>query len=124
MVPQKYESEYLYTYILTLYKKILLNVLNYKFEENFKEAENGFLEFTKKLWIQDITNEEFGRRLEQNWMDNLEIEKSFYKLKNEYDVTYKKHNVEELNKNNKITRVIVATIFIINLITILYVSMK
>ena len=49
---------------------------------------------------------------------------TFYKLKNEYDVTYKKHNVEELNKNNKITRVIVATIFIINLITILYVSMK
>ena len=124
VVPQKYESEYLYTYILVLYKKMLLNKLNFEFCNQFKKAENGFLEFTKKLWIQDITNEEFGRRLEQNWMDNLEIEKSFYKLKNEYDVTYKKHNVEELNKNNKITRVIVATIFIINLITILYVSMK
>ena len=124
IVPQKYESEYLYTYILVLYKKMLLNKLNFEFCNQFKKAENGFLEFTKKLWIQDITNEEFGRRLEQNWMDNLEIEKSFDKLKNEYDVTYKKHNVEELNKNNKITRVIVATIFIINLITILYVSMK
>ena len=124
VVPQKYESEYLYTYILVLYKKMLLNKLNFEFCNQFKKAENGFIEFTKKLWIQDITNEEFGRRLEQNWMDNLEIEKSFDKLKNEYDVTYKKHNVEELNKNNKITRIIVATIFIINLITILYVSMK
>ena len=57
-------------------------------------------------------------------MDNLDVDKSFEKLKNEYDVTYKKHNVEELNKNNKVTRVIVATIFIINLITILYVSMR
>ena len=123
VVPQKYESEYLYTYILTLYKKILLNVLNYKFEENFKEAENGFLEFTKKLWIQDITNEEFGRKLEKSWIANLDLEKTFVKLKNEYDISYKKHNVEELNKNNRITRVIVIAILIINIITIIYASL-
>ena len=124
VVPQKYKSEYLYTYIITLYKKILLNVLNYKFGENFKEAENGFLEFTKKLWIQDITNEEFGKKLEKSWMANLELEKTFMKLKNEYDVSYKKHNVEELNKNNRITRVVVIAIFIINIITIIYASLK
>ncbi len=124
LVPQKYESEYLYTYILTLYKKILLNVLNYKFEKNFKQAENGFLEFTKKLWIQDITNEEFGRKLEKSWIADLELEKTFMKLKNEYDISYKKHNVEELNKNNKITRVVVITILIINIITIIYASLK
>ncbi len=123
IVPQKYESEYMYTYILTLYKKILLNVLNYKFEENFKEAENGFLEFTKKLWIQDITNEEFGRKLEKSWIANLDLEKTFVKLKNEYDISYKKHNVEELNKNNRITRVIVIAILIINIITIIYASL-
>ena len=124
LVPQKYESEYLYTYILTLYKKILLNVLNYKFEKNFKQAENGFLEFTKKLWIQDITNEEFRRKLEKSWIADLELEKTFMKLKNEYDISYKKHNVEELNKNNKITRVVVITILIINIITIIYASLK
>ena len=124
IVPQKYESEYMYTYILTLYKKILLNVLNYRFGEDFKEAENGFLEFTKKLWIQDITNEEFGRKLEKSWIANLDLEKTFVKLKNEYDISYKKHNVEELNKNNRITRVIVIAILIINIITILYASLK
>lgn len=124
VVPQKYESEYLYTYILTLYKKILLNVLNYKFGKDFKKAENEFLEFTKKLWIQDITNEEFGRKLEKNWMINLDLEKTFTKLKNEYDISYKKHNIDELNKNNKITRVIVGVILIINIITIIYASLK
>ena len=124
IVPQKYESEYLYTYILVLYKKMLLNKFNYEFGNKYKEAENNFLEFTKKIWIQDITNEEFGRRLEEKWMENLKIDSTYLKLKNEYDVAYKKHNVEELSKNNKITRVIVAVIVIINIITIIYASLK
>ena len=124
LVPQKYESEYLYTYIITLYKKILLNLLNYKFSLDFKEAEDGFLEFAKKLWIQDVTNEEFGKKLEKSWIVNLNLEKTFIKLKNQYDISYKKHNVEELNKNNKITRVIIATILIINIITIIYASLN
>lgn len=124
IVPQKYESEYLYTYLIVLYKKILLKKLIYDFTNQFKEAEKLFLDFNKKIWIQDITNEEFGKRLEQNWMDNLEVEKSFTRVKNEYDVTYKKYNVEELNKNNKITRVIVGAIFVINIITIIYTSLK
>ena len=124
IVPQKFESEYLYTYLLILYKKMLINKLNYEFGNQFKNAEKDLIEFTKKLWIQDITNEEFGRRLEQNWMENLEIDAVFAKLKNEYDITYKKYNVEEMNKNNKITRVIVGVILIINLITIIYASLK
>ena len=119
IVPQKYESEYLYTYLLVLYKKMLLAKLNYEFGKQFKEAENNFLDFTKKLWIQDITNEEFGRKMEKNWMENLEVEKTFYKLKNEYDVTYKKHNVEELNKNNKVTIAIVVAVVVLNIVAIL-----
>lgn len=123
IVPQKYESEYLYTYILVLYKKILLNKLNYDFRGKFKKAEEGLINFTKQLWIQDITNEEFGKRLEVIWMENLDIEATYSKIKNEYDVSYKKHNVEELNKNNKMTRVIIITILIINILTIIYASL-
>lgn len=124
VVPQKFESEYFYTYLLVLYKKMMLNKLNYEFAHNFKEAEKSFLEFTKKLWIQDITNEEFGNRLIQNWIKNLDIEAAFTKLKNEYDVTYKRYNVEEMNKNNKITMVIIGVILVINIITIIYASLN
>ena len=120
VVPQKFESEYLYMYILILYKKLTLNNLNYKFKNKFKEAEKGFLDFTKRLWIQDITNEEFGNRLERVWNEKLDIENTFVKLKSEYDVTYKKHNVEELNKNNIVTLVIVAVILVINVLTIVF----
>ena len=124
VVPQKFESEYLYTYLIVLYKKMLLNKLNYEFGHGFKKAEKEFLDFTQKVWIHDITNEEFGGRLEQNWMDNLELESSFMKLKNEYDITYKKYNVEEMNKNNKATVVIIAVIVIINIFTIIYTAIN
>lgn len=124
LVPQKFESEYLYTYILTLYKKILLNKLNYEFRKRFNKAEKGLLDFTKKIWIQDITNEEFGRTLEKCWIENLDINAMYLKIKNEYDITYKKHNVEELNKNNLITLVVVVTILVINVLTIIYASIK
>lgn len=124
VVPQKYESEYLYTYILTLYKKIFLNKINYEFSNKFETAEKEFLDFTKRLWIQDVTNEEFGRRMEKNWIENLELENTFNKLKNEYDVTYKKYNVEELNKNNKVTFAVIITILIINILTIIFTSIS
>ena len=122
-VPQKYESEYLYTYILVLYKKILLNKLNYEFTTRFKEAEKEFLDFTKRLWIQDITNDEFGRSLETNWTGNLNIEKTFYKLKSEYDVTYKKSNIDELKKSSKVTKRVLLVILILNIIAIILAGM-
>ena len=124
IIPQKYESEYLYTYILTLYKKLFLNKLNYEFKNNFKKAEESLINFSKNLWIQDVTNDEFGKSLEEYWTNNLDINLAFNKIKNQYDISYKKHNVEELNKNNKITRVVVITILIINILTIIYASLK
>ena len=123
VVPQKFESEYLYTYIFTLYKKMFLNKMNYEFENKFEVAEKEFLNFTTKVWIQDVTNEEFGRRMEANWAENLELERTFNKLKNEYDVTYKKYNVEELSKNNKVTFAVVITILVINILTIIFTSL-
>ena len=124
LVPQKYESEYLYTYLLTLYKKIFLNKLNYDFRKDFKKAEKGLLDFTKKVWIQDITNEEFGRVMENCWIENLDINTMYLKIKSEYDITYKKYNVEQLNKNNIITLAIVVAILIINIATIFIATMN
>lgn len=123
-VPQKFESEYLYTYIMTLYKKILLNKLNYEFSTRFKEAEAEFLHFTKNLWIQDITNEEFGKELERKWTENLNIEKTFSKLKNEYDLAYKKNNIDELRRNSYTTRTVLVVILIINIIAIILASLS
>lgn len=120
-VPQKFESEYLYTYILELYKKILLSKLSNDFNRtnNFKTVETQFLEFTKKLWIQDITNDEFGKSLSKKWESILEIEDIFLKLKNKYDILYKKYNIQKTSDKNCKLVVVVVIMIVIGIINML-----
>ena len=120
-VAQKYESEYLYTYILELYKKFLLKKLNTDFNRTseFKEVEADFLNFTKKLWIQEITDDEFGKMLGKKWHENLDIEEIFLKMKNKYDILYKKYNVEMVSQKNgklALAMVVLIVIGVVNII--------
>lgn len=121
-VAQKFESEYLYTYILELYKKCLLKKLNKDFERinNFKKVESDFLNFTKKLWIQEITCDEIGKTLCKKWEEIFDVKEIFIKLKSEYDILYKKYNIEKSsNKNEKLVVVVVILIVISIINTIL-----
>lgn len=126
VLAQKYESEYLYTYILSLYKKFLLKRLNYEFNktERFKSTENEFLNFTKHLWIQEITNDDFGKSLIKKWDSILETEELFVKLKSKYEVLYKKYNIETSNKNSKRVLLVVSIMIVINMIGILVMLLK
>lgn len=121
MLAQKYESEYLYTYILELYKKFLFKKINYEFNQSgtFKKVENVFLNFTKKLWIQDITDDEFGKILNGKWHEYLEIEEIFFKIKNKYDILYKKYNVEQFSKKNGKFAIAIVVLIVIGVINLL-----
>jgi len=125
-IAQKYESEYLYTYILVLYKKYLLNNLSVGFNktQDFKNVENQFLKFVKKLWIQDITNDDFARCLIKKWENILDTEETFIKLKSKYDVLYKKYNVESSNKNNRVTLAVISVVLVFNIISIIISLLK
>lgn len=120
-VAQKYESEYLYTYILELYKKFLLKKLNSDFNRTseFKEVETEFLDFTKKLWIQEITDDEFGKTLSKRWQKQLDIEEIFLKLKNKYDILYKKYNIEKISAKNGKLAIAVVILIVIGIINII-----
>ena len=123
-VSQKYENEFLYTYILELYKKMLLQKMSSNFNKSssFKKVEKEFLDFTKKLWIQETTNDEIGKMLSEKWSRNLGVEEIFLKLKNKYDILYKQYNIEKTSdKNGKVVVAMVITIIIgvINLIILL-----
>lgn len=120
-LPQKYESEYLYTYILELYKKFLLKKLNYEFNQtkNFKKVETSFLNFTKQLWIQEITDDEFGKILSKKWHENLEIEEFFLKLKNKYDILYKKYNLEKASQKNEKFAIAIVMLIVIGVINLI-----
>ena len=121
IVAQKFENEYLYTYILELYKKLLLKKLNEEFNKVvlFKDIEAGFLDFTKRLWIQEITENEQGVKLCKNIHEKFAIEEIFIKLKSKYDILYKKYNIEKNSDKNGKLAIAVVILIVIGIINII-----
>lgn len=113
-LPDKFENEYLYTYILNLYKRIYLKKLERKFKNssNLKKARKKFIEFTKDLWIQEVTEDEIGSNINYRLGKIFELDKLYYKIKTKYDILYKEFNIE---KNYKFT-IIIAIVLAISLI--------
>lgn len=113
-LPNKFENEYFYTYILNLYKKIYLKKLEVEFRDssNLKIARKKFIEFTKNLWVQDITDDEIGSNFNYRLMKVFELDRLYYEIKTKYDILYKELNIE---KNSKAI-VVVAIILVLSLI--------
>ena len=114
ILPEEYENQYFYTYIINLYKKIYLKKLenDFKNRNNIKKARRKFIEFTKKMWIQEITDDETGTLLNHKLQEIFELEKLYAEVKNKYDVLYKELNIER-NRNSLI---IISVILVISLI--------
>ena len=114
ILPEEFETQYFYTYILNLYKKIYIKKLGFEFSnsKNVKKARKKFIEFTKKIWIQEITEDEAGTIINHRLNEVLELDSLYLSTKNKYDVLYKDLNIE---KNSKST-IIIAFILLASLI--------
>ena len=125
-VPHKFENEYLYNYIFELFKKITLNKINREFEtENkFKKSKAKFIDFTMKIWIEEITNEETGNMLSERWSEKLGFKEIYSEVKQKYDILYKNANIEKTAKSNKWIAIILAVLVLINFINCLTIMQK
>lgn len=108
-IPFAFENEYLYTTLLCLYQKIYMRKL---IDETIKtkdiiHIQKKFTDFTKTVWAREITNEDFGSEFYKNLKEVLEIEELYVELKDKYDVLYKDL---EIDKNNKINRVLIVVL--------------
>lgn len=114
ILPDEYENQYFYTYILNLYKKIYLKKLQLKFKDSkkVKKARKEFVDFTKNMWIQEITEDEIGTIINHKMQEVFELENLYGETKNKYDILYKDLNIE---KNRKST-IAIAIILIASLI--------
>ena len=114
ILPDEFENQYLYTYILNLYKKIYLKKIEQKLKDTkkVKIARRKFVDFTKKMWIQEITEDEVGTMLNHKIGEVLELENLYGQVKNKYDVLYKDLNIE---KDKKVT-IIIGIILVASLI--------
>ncbi len=114
ILPDEFENQYFYSYILNLYKKIYLKKLELEFKDpkKVKSARRKFIDFTKNLWIQEITEDETGTMLNHKMQETFELEKLYEEVKGKYDVLYKELNIE---KNKKAT-IIIAIILVASLV--------
>lgn len=114
ILPDEYEKQYLYTYILNLYKKIELKKIEQEFKDpkKVKKARNKFVEFARNMWIQEITEDETGTMLNHKIQEALETEKIFAQVKNKYDILYKDLNIEK----NKFATIAISVVLVASLI--------
>lgn len=120
MLPFDYENKYFYHYIFDLYKKIYLKKINYEFSQkkNFYFVKEKFLSFSRKEWIIEITNDEMGKVLEQGFVKGQELEETFFKLKNQYDILYKDYEIEKYEKHNSWMILAFIILFIISIVNL------
>lgn len=114
ILPDEYENQYLYTYILNIYKKIYLKKLELEFknEGKVKQARRKFIDFSKNLWIQEITEDETGTIINQKLQNTLELDRIYARTKNKYDILYKDLNIERDRRST----IIIAGVLVVSLI--------
>lgn len=125
-VPYAFEREYLYMYILTLYKKLYLKKVNLELKrtKNFENARQQFIDFTQSIWIQEITNDIGGSRLYHKWKQTLELDSLYLEMKNKYDVVYKDLNIDKNRKISYIIAIVLIGILGLNIINFILLFIK
>lgn len=122
----RYEQEYLYTYILALYKRIYLEKLNLelKTKKNIRKIKYKLLEFTETFWIQTITNNIEGSKIYQKIEEILKLNDLYYEIKGKYEAIYKNINIEKTKKINYIIIPILIGILIFNIINFILILFR
>lgn len=118
ILPDEYENQFLYTYILNLYKKIYLKKIQNELKNinKVKKARKKFIEFTKNLWIQEITEDEIGTELNHKIQKVLEIDKLYNEVKSKYDTLYKELNIERNMKSTIIIAIVLVASLVFNIL--------
>ena len=118
VLPDKFEMEYFYTYILNLYKKLYLKKLEKEFcqSQNLKKTRKKFIDFTKNLWIQEITEDEVGSNINYRLGKIFELDRLYYEIKTKYDILYKDLNIEKNTKSTIFIVFILAVLLIVNIL--------
>ena len=123
-LPHMYENEYLYNFVFELYKDIYLKKINneFKITDKFQKTKRKFIDFTKKIWAEAITNDDIGQILTKEWEHALNLNDIYARTKEKYDILYKNFNIEKITKINKGIILILAILLIINIISLIKIN--
>lgn len=118
ILPEEYENQYFYTYIFNLYKKIYLKKMERELRDTIKikKRRKKFVEFTKNLWVQEITEDETGTLLNDRLQKVFELDKLYSEVKSKYDIFYKEMNIEKERKSTIIMAIVLGISLVLNVL--------
>jgi len=121
-LPYQYENEYFYTYILTLYQKMFLKMLNCEFKqyEQITKMRTKFINFTKQIWEKEITLDDTGSLYYKTIKKTLELDEFYDEIKTKYEIIYKDLNIEKNNSYYSIIIILLIFSLIFNTVNILF----
>ena len=90
--------------------------MKFKDPKKVKQARKEFIEFTKNLWIQEITEDETGTLLNHKLHEVLELDRLYEQTKNKYDVLYKEMNIEKNTNANRLIIVILLSSLMLSIL--------
>lgn len=122
VLPQEFQEQYLYAYILALYTKFYLKKINLEFRQGTRinKTRKEFIEFTQTLWINEVTSDDTGSLYFQYLKEVLDLNTMFFDTKNKYDILYKELNIEKSTKTNGIIAILLVITIIINILNIIF----
>ena len=101
VLPRDYETKMLYTYIVTLYQKLFLVMINKELtSENNKKQKLGrikFNDFISKMWYNEITLSEKGSIYYEYLKKILEINKTFDETQLKYKLIFRYNKTSKSN---------------------------
>ena len=63
-LPNIYEKQYLYTYLIALHQRYYLKMLSREFNvQKARTFSRKFLDFTKNIWVNEVTTEGLGQKI-------------------------------------------------------------
>ena len=87
-----------------------------------KKARKKFVNFTKNLWIQEITEDETGTLLNHKLQEVLELDNLYIKVKSKYDVLYKELNIEKDRRVTIVITIILIISLILNVVNLMFLT--
>lgn len=102
-LPILYENQYLYTYLIALHQRYYLKLLSKSYNnQNTKKISKKFIEFTKNIWINEVTTESLGQKIYKRCKEKLNLNELYHEVKSKYDTFYKESKIEKSIKQNNI----------------------
>ena len=114
------KEEELYSYILVLYKFILLNKLDKDMENKdmFSKNRQVFVRFIQDIYTKRITDSTKANKDINEWEEKLGIEKLYISVENKFDLLYKNSRLDSHESMFRITIILLIVLIIIGTINL------